>query len=75
MRLNVPLIVVPNPALLDNHQEELADELERQHYVTKGDVRYVYVCFTIRSKFSLMSKQRSSQGTPDIREAYHGESG
>jgi beta-1,4-N-acetylglucosaminyltransferase len=39
MRLGLPLIVVPNPSLLDNHQQELADELERQGYVTKSDVK------------------------------------
>jgi beta-1,4-N-acetylglucosaminyltransferase len=37
MRMGVPLIVVPNPKLMDNHQEELALELERQGYVTRGD--------------------------------------
>jgi beta-1,4-N-acetylglucosaminyltransferase len=36
MRIGVPLIVVPNPSLLDHHQDELADELVRQGYVTKG---------------------------------------
>jgi beta-1,4-N-acetylglucosaminyltransferase len=39
MRLSLPIIVVPNVALLDNHQEELADELERQGYVTKTTPR------------------------------------
>jgi beta-1,4-N-acetylglucosaminyltransferase len=39
MRLGLPLIVVPNPSLLDNHQQELADELDRQGYVTKSDVK------------------------------------
>ena len=41
MRLAVPLIVVPNHTLLDNHQEELADELERQGYVTKSSAGWV----------------------------------
>ncbi|KAI9740875.1 MAG: N-acetylglucosaminyldiphosphodolichol N-acetylglucosaminyltransferase catalytic subunit alg13 [Claussenomyces sp. TS43310] len=38
MRIDVPLIVVPNPELLDNHQAELAEELERQGYVTYGNL-------------------------------------
>lgn len=41
MRMDIPLIVVPNHTLLDNHQEELADELEKQGYVTKGTTKYV----------------------------------
>ncbi len=40
MRLAVPLVVVPNSSLLDNHQEELADELEVQGYATRGNTRY-----------------------------------
>ena len=35
-RVNSPLIVVPNTALLDNHQQELADELARQKYAVVG---------------------------------------
>ncbi|PSS27324.1 glycosyltransferase family 1 protein [Amorphotheca resinae ATCC 22711] len=39
MRMGLPIIVVPNPTLLDNHQEELAQELQRQGYVLKSDVK------------------------------------
>ncbi|KAI9661331.1 MAG: N-acetylglucosaminyldiphosphodolichol N-acetylglucosaminyltransferase catalytic subunit alg13 [Alyxoria varia] len=38
MRYDVPLIVVPNPSLLDNHQQELAEELARQGYVIKANL-------------------------------------
>ncbi|RFU29916.1 hypothetical protein B7463_g6430, partial [Scytalidium lignicola] len=38
LRLGLPLIVVPNTSLLDNHQEELAAELARQHYCVKSNI-------------------------------------
>lgn len=41
MRLGVPLVVVPNPSLKDNHQKELANELQKQGYVIASNVKYV----------------------------------
>ncbi|KAJ5781689.1 uncharacterized protein N7518_010172 [Penicillium psychrosexuale] len=41
LRLGVPLIVVPNPDLADNHQQELADELEEGNYVISSSVEDV----------------------------------
>jgi len=38
MRMGLPIIVVPNVSLLDNHQKELAEELHRQGYVISTDI-------------------------------------
>lgn len=42
MRIEVPVIVVPNTDLLDNHQVELAEVLAEQSYVVHGNLRYVF---------------------------------
>ena len=39
LRIEVPIIVVPNPDLLDNHQLELAEALAEQNYVVHGQLR------------------------------------
>ena len=41
LRLAVPLIVVPNSSLLDNHQEELAEEMAAQGYAVHGHIEFV----------------------------------
>ncbi|KAA8649847.1 N-acetylglucosaminyldiphosphodolichol N-acetylglucosaminyltransferase catalytic subunit ALG13 [Aspergillus tanneri] len=41
LRLGVPLVVVPNPTLKDNHQEELARELQTQGYVVASSFQDV----------------------------------
>ena len=38
LRLGKPMIVVPNPTLLDNHQEELAHALEGLGYLKATSV-------------------------------------
>jgi len=42
LRIDVPIVVVPNSELLDNHQIELADALAEQEYVVHGKLEYVF---------------------------------
>ena len=50
LRISVPLIVVPNSTLLDNHQVELAEQLARQGYVIHGSLKYALSCEFVRGK-------------------------
>jgi len=38
MRLGTPLVVVPNKGLLNNHQEELAEEVARARWAIHGEI-------------------------------------
>ncbi|CAI7616533.1 unnamed protein product [Penicillium manginii] len=38
LRLALPLIIVPNPDLADNHQEDLAMEMEQMKYAVRADI-------------------------------------
>jgi beta-1,4-N-acetylglucosaminyltransferase len=42
IRIGVPVIVVPNTALLDNHQLEFAEQMARMEYVVHGNIEYVH---------------------------------
>jgi beta-1,4-N-acetylglucosaminyltransferase len=41
MRVDIPIIVVPNEQLKDNHQVELAQELREQGWAVYGKLEYV----------------------------------
>lgn len=42
MRLNCPLVIVANPDLMDNHQEELAETMAGFEYLVHGKLTYLY---------------------------------
>ena len=44
LRIPKPLIIVPNPTLLDNHQQELADVLEQQGHLVASTPQCVVLC-------------------------------
>ncbi|KAL8675387.1 MAG: hypothetical protein Q9168_000218 [Polycauliona sp. 1 TL-2023] len=43
MRIDVPLIAVPNNSLLHNHQVDLAEELAKQGYLVHGQLESVFL--------------------------------
>ncbi|KAI6248060.1 UDP-N-acetylglucosamine transferase subunit alg13 [Erysiphe necator] len=42
LRNGIPMVIIPNDSLMENHQMELADELDRQGYATKSMVRNLH---------------------------------
>jgi beta-1,4-N-acetylglucosaminyltransferase len=38
IRIGVPVIVVPNTTLLDNHQLEFAEQMAKMQYAVHGDI-------------------------------------
>lgn len=40
-KLGIPLVVVPNTSLLDDHQTEMAKHLAKEGYATMSSSRYV----------------------------------
>ncbi|KAF3940536.1 hypothetical protein ABW19_dt0207698 [Dactylella cylindrospora] len=51
LRWQKRIIVVPNESLMDNHQRELADEMARQKYVIKGDLKDLTPAITTSLNF------------------------
>lgn len=51
LRFQKRLIVVPNESLMENHQKELSEELERQGYLVEGHVEYEPPSFALRLVF------------------------
>ncbi|KAK0616255.1 hypothetical protein B0T14DRAFT_433193 [Immersiella caudata] len=41
MRYSAPLVVVPNPTLMNNHQAELAEECEKQRWAVHGKLGHI----------------------------------
>ncbi|KAK0644497.1 hypothetical protein B0T16DRAFT_331120 [Cercophora newfieldiana] len=54
MRYSAPLVVVPNPTLMDNHQAELAEEVENQRWGIYG--RLGHLAEAVRRIHALVAK-------------------
>ena len=60
LRVAVPLVVVPNETLLDNHQVELAEALAEQEYVVHGRLSQLSQALADAEKL----RQRAMQWPP-----------
>ncbi|KAF2468461.1 uncharacterized protein BDR25DRAFT_304904 [Lindgomyces ingoldianus] len=60
LRYQVPLIVVPNTLLLDNHQDELANAMAKSNYLLRGDVKNLAPAILEAENF----KQKMAQFPP-----------
>ncbi|OCL07134.1 hypothetical protein AOQ84DRAFT_295676 [Glonium stellatum] len=67
LRISVPIIVVPNPDLLDNHQVELAEELESQGYVVHGKLNNLPAAILESEEL-----RKRSLGWPPVNSGRHG---
>jgi beta-1,4-N-acetylglucosaminyltransferase len=52
IRIGVPVIVVPNPTLLDNHQVEFAEVMANMGYAVHGHLECVFLLFVTSSRFT-----------------------
>lgn len=66
LRIGVPIIVVPNPELLDNHQVELAEALESQGYVVHGRLDNLHAAIAESEEL-----RKRSQSWPPVNSGRH----
>ncbi|QDS67885.1 hypothetical protein FKW77_008062 [Venturia effusa] len=57
LRLGVPVIVVPNSALLDNHQEQFAEVMEKMEYAVHGSLENLPAALTQAETMRKRSKE------------------
>jgi len=69
LTFGVPTVLVPNPSLLNNHQEELAQEAEKAGYCVRGDLKNLAASISKADAWRLnkASAGSSSLLSPDAR--------